>query len=269
MNTPVVRILITVPDADRLPACTLALDTIRTGFPTAPVLVDINQHSACKEEVVQKALAAGASPHVLSRSVHHAEWIRTCIDSHHDTCPLVIVDGDVIFWKSVEEWGFDSLLAGYYVPRIWNDFARAVSFPRIHTSFMWFQDVPALRQAVATAYPYAQMKHGAYCPCEPFMPDVKFIEGQPYFWDSCAVLYNMLGDKRCTRLTPDHLDCFDHINSTSFYEVMCDRLQDSRGFRLAVNVMARCPETLKGLWTTVNSYYARKAIEADILLPGL
>lgn len=265
MKKPItVRILVSVPDPERFDACTLCFDTIRTGFPTAKIIADINgvTHPAVYNKAAAKAQAAGVEIFLRTDEAHHGRWIHGCVENHEIDGPLVILDADTIFWKSCEDWAFTgSLLAGYSVPRMWNDFAKAVSMPRIHTSMMWFSDVPALRQALRDIYPYAHQKAGEYCPCDPFMPSVKFLYGRPIFWDSCAVLFNMIGPGNCQFFTEKHLDCFDHINSVSFYDVMCERLEDDRGLKLVANELVKQPETLKGLWPIVGAYYARKRLE--------
>ena len=131
-----VRILVTVPKPEHFEACTLCFDTLRVGFPTANIRVTANPigalewSGACLGALYDKVEAAGAQLERPLHPIHHAKWIKEEVD--RATGPLVLLDADTIFWKSCEDWDFgpETLLAGYYVPRIWNDFARCISMPK-------------------------------------------------------------------------------------------------------------------------------------------
>ena len=268
-----VKILVTVPNPEHLNACTLVFDTLRVGFPTAQITVDINPSTDVQADTswatAQKAIAAGCSWRLLSKKVHHADWIRQQVERHDSESPLIILDADTVFWKSCEDWVFpsDTLLAGYYVPRIWNDFAKCVSFPRLHTSLLWMPNTAALRCRIAAAYPPALEAHGEYCPCDPYMPAVRFEKGKPYFWDTCANLYNMLPPSEVAHFTPERLECYDHLNSASFYDVMLDRLHgDKEGFAYLhrFGTLPGRPNVLRNLWPHVDAYYAERALQARL-----
>jgi hypothetical protein len=101
------------------------------------------------------------------------------------------------------------------------------------------------------------------------MPAVRFIGGRPFFWDSCANLFQMLGYKSCAPLETKHLECFDHLNSASFYDVMMERMDDNRGFAFAHNELVKTPEKLRNLWPIIDSYYRQKKIEGNLIQPGV
>lgn len=272
MNTPTVKILVSIPDPARFDACTLCFDTLRVGFPTANIHVDINYCTSVEDghRVAEKARQAGCSTILLPYQTHLADWEQRKVEGHDGRTPLVLMDADTIFWKSCEDWEFPGkLMAGYYVPRIWNDFAKCVSFPRLHTSMLWFPDTLALRMRIAAAYPYALEEAGEYCPCNPFMGTVQFIGGRPFFWDCCANLFQMLGHENCAPLERKHLDCFDHLNSASFYDVMMERMDDNRGFAFTHNELVKTPEKLRNLWPIIDSYYRQKEIEGNLIQPGV
>ena len=265
-----VRILVTVPNAEHFDACTLCFDSIRTGFPTADLHVTINGHSQCKDQTVAKAEAVGAQVQTLVGPIHHAAWIRDQVLYRNFDGPLVILDADTVFWKSCEGWEFPkpTLWAGYCVPSMWNDFAGCPSMPRLHTSFMWFPDVAGLRAAIRAGYPQAHKRHGEYCPCDPFMPTVQFLYGKPVFWDTCANLYGMLSypEPRIYAFEPAHLECYDHLNSAAFYDVMLERLTgDKEGFAYVHRFAVREPEKLRNLWPCVNRYYEDRAQDLRLL----
>jgi hypothetical protein len=266
-----VKILVTVPKPEHFNACTLCFDSLRVGFPTAHISVDINPPTGdlridTTARVAQKAIDAGCAWHLLPEKVHLADWISRQVEQADDQ--LVILDADTVFWQPCEGWEFpgDTLLAGYYVPRIWNDFAQCVSVPRIHTSFMFFPNPSGLRRRIKEVYPWTYREAGEYCPCNPFMTDIKFIEGKPVFWDCCANLYGMLTstELQAYAFGAEHLACYDHINSASFYDVMLDRLDgDKEGFAYIHRFATNAPNSLRNLWPNVNAYYYQKSLQAD------
>ena len=275
-----VRILVTIPKPEHFDACTLSFDTLRVGFPTANIRVFFNANGFDFEDRAMQKLeaAVGVSDcypaerpeHVrvcfLKERVHLADWEREQV--MNATGPLVLLDADTIFWRSCEDWEFgpETLLAGYYQPRIWNDFARCISMPRIHTSFMVFPNPPELRKAIREAYPSACEEAGDYCPCDPFKTDVKFIGGIPVFWDCCANLFGLLTSSRRGLVYPfglRHLECYDHLNSASFFDVMLDRLHgDQEAFAYIHRFGPENRRVLKDLWPKVNQYYAEREAEA-------
>lgn len=270
-------------------ACTLCLPTIRTGWPTAEIQFFINRAPDGErhyKEILDKVASISAieGTDIFLVNQHHAEWIRDCVMDAHDCVPhrrdpsgtLVLIDADTVWWKNCETWEFpdSTLLAGYYMPKIWNDFSKCVSEARIHTSCMVFPSIPRLVEAIVRAYPWAHKEHGDYCPCDPFMPATRFVDGAPRFWDSCANLYQMLLslsfnqslDKQLLyHFDDEELFCYDHLNSASFYDVMMARLDNNSGFAKAHDVWVKNP--VPGLWPIVNQYYADKAMQAKIECP--
>lgn len=275
-KTPTVAILVTVPQPDHFDACTLCFDSLRTGFPNARIVATINAPYVgpgdvkVAKELQNKLYRAEVGVIYEHETLHHAAWIKRTVEQHDSrNGPLVILDADTLFWKSCEDWQFpaETLLAGYYVPHMWNDFAKCISLPRLHTSFLWMPDTAALRRKLNSIYPPALEAHGEYCPCDPFMPAVRFVAGRPYFWDTCANLYGMLANMEplTYAFEPKHLECYDHLNSAAFYDVMLDRLNgDKEGFAWVHRFGVKTPEKLRNLWPIVNRYYADCKRRADL-----
>jgi len=268
---PVVKILVSCPNPAWIDACTWVFPTLRTGFPTAKIDLEFNAHISSDAKLlnaVEDKLWSfklyqdkGMSLYFLPEETHHADWIRTKVAWHPaDGAPLVILDADTYFHSSVEDWRFDSLLSGYYVPPMWNDFAKCPSVSRIHTSFMWFENVHILRQALKEIYPMAHDNTGAYSPCDPFMPAVRFFEGRAVFWDTCANLFQMLhGRYPVTFFDDRHKAAYEHLNSAAFFDVMKTRLPDGENFERLHREWLKDPAFLKGrLWPTVDNYYLNK-----------
>lgn len=287
MKKPItVKILVTVPDAKSFDACTLCFETLRVGWPTANIHIYVNGgafYGDISAKIAKYALlpidlhATGRVDVAANCPVHLADWIREQTQQSYNG-PLIIADPDIVYWKSCEDWAFpeSTLLAGYYNPRMWNDFAKCVSVERIHTSMMVFPNVEKLWATIYDAYPFARMKHGEYCPCDPFMGRVMFEDGRPVFWDCGANLYNML-----RFVSPSHRaasvfyfgkeekECYDHLNSASFRQVMSERLDPhhSQGFLAAHELWVKNPQP--GLWALTDEYYTQKRIEGWMRQPGL
>lgn len=266
-----VHVLVSIPDPELFDSCTLCFETLRVGFPTAEIHVYTNGDMCNQIRVDVYTKAKKCIPdvryHAASMNWHHADWIEQVLQEHDALSgPCVIVDPDTIFWKSCEDWSFETPIAGYYVPLMWNDFAQCVSFERLHTSFLWIQDTFKLFKAIRDSYPNAEKETGEYCPVNPFMPRVQFIKGTPFFWDSTAALYNMIGG---THFSEEHLACYEHLNSASFYKVMHERLENRQGFEFLHKHLVKTPEQLRGLWNIVHPYYAAKHQQALQYLQSL
>ena len=277
MNKPItVKILVTI-DMAHFDACTLCFESLRIGWPTAEIWVYLNNADGPAFRAAEAKLEGAESRNtnavfhlIQSRRVHHADWIREQVEQEYPG-PLVIADPDIVYWKSCEDWNFPqgTLLAGYYHPRMWNDFAKCVSVARIHTSMMVFPDTQKLWDAIKQAYPLAHRPHGEYCPCDPFMPAVRFDEGEPVFWDSCSNLYNMLPPQSVVCFGENNLKCFDHLNSASFYDVMYERLEGSTKEGFAITHRDWVKHPTPGLWKLVDEYYRQKQIEGVTRRPGM
>lgn len=201
--------------------CTLMVKSARVGFPTAKLDFWLNPTEHYRwTDVEQMVAAVGGSliyhPHII----HHADWIKQRVDETEGK--LIIVDPDVHFWQSCEAWDFPSLLAGYYIPEMWNDSTDCRSVERLHTSLLWIKDTAALRAKVKELYPLCHdLRAAPFCSCDPYTPAVKFYRGEPVFWDTCANLYHMVGG---TKFVKEHWSCYDHLSSASFYDLIKEYL---------------------------------------------
>lgn len=263
--TPKVCILVSIPDSKFYENCTLVKNTLRVGFPTAEIHVSINDIGTNSDRVYARREfeAAGADyVFMLPKRIHHADWIReSLVIPSDDRRPVVILDADIHFWKSCEDWEFKTLMAGFYCPEMWNDWAQCRSVPRLHTSFLWFSDPHKLWLKLSQIYPL----NGEYTPCNPFMCSVNWINGEPIFWDSTAGLYNMIGG---AHFGPEHTECYEHLNSSGFVEEMVRRMKGKTGqdFAMFHRLAPDQPDMVKMFcWPLVKRYYSRKSIEAQIV----
>lgn len=254
MTTPTVHILVTINNPNLAELSLLVFKTLRVGFPTAEVRVDLNGEPASSYygKVVRYPGTDIVLPH--NTRIHHADWISRVVANA--TGPTVILDSDIILWRPVEHWTFapGTLLAGRYIPRIWNEWSGCPSVPRLHTSMLWLPDPPRLREALRTIYPRSHEPLGEYCPCDPWSPAVRFDMGRPTFWDTAAGAFNMLPQKSYL-FGPGELSSYTHINSPTFHDVFVHRLSDPQAYENVLSIATKEPDRLRDFWQAENLYY--------------
>jgi hypothetical protein len=252
--------LITIPSPEAFNNCTLILKSLKIGFPNAKLHVYLNKinQQECQGNVIHM-LQEGMVFHLLQFPIHHADWIQSMIDETDGE--LIIVDPDVTFWKEFKMPTYD-MLAGHFVPIMWNEWAQCISQPRLHTELLCIKDCQVLLGAIVEKYPMA-VKSPQYAPLNPFLPSVKFSMGRPIFYDTCSVLYNMLGG---TNFTEEQFECYDHVNSSSFVKLMSENMEHGEEFKQHHERISRMPELLKGFWRQVEQYYQNMHNKAVTLL---
>ncbi|WP_305073875.1 hypothetical protein [Propionivibrio sp.] len=176
----------------------LTFKTLRVGFPTARVVViDNGSHKDVLPDIEQAALAAGCEFRPMER-IWYGDVLRWLLLEQEEFSPLVLVDPDVIFWQSVENWNFDGyLMAGRLLPFM--RLGDSIYTPRLHPSHLWIPSPDDLRATISKA----KHRFSGYDPIGSFGMD-KFI------FESLSPLYLQLKDK-CRRFTNDELDHFDHL----------------------------------------------------------
>jgi hypothetical protein len=256
--------LITANDPATYANCTLTLDTIRVGFPTAKIDVLINSRPFNFQETVRRAHEIGCrviSCRTDPEPIHHADWIRQRV-LHASEAPTVIVDPDMIFWENCEGFTFPGSIAGAYVPDHWNHWSDCAYRSRLHTSFLWINDPKALLAAIPRG-------SEPYLPFDPFHPVTTFDFGRATFYDTLAILCHALPKKEVCLFGEEHMNCYDHINSASFYKQMLVKFEEPKRSEFArIHELARTnPKELRGLWRQTARYYAEQHIELIKRLP--
>lgn len=233
---------------------TLFLSTIRTGFPTAEIFVYDN----ASIEPYASDLLCGHDElnlrcirHFNRR--HHARWIEQMV---HDHCgELIIIDPDVIFWSSCEEWKWPQTIfpiGGFHIPDHWSEYANCLYASRLHTSFLWIKSTEVLRTEIAKKDLWPKCPIPDYFPQDLFMNQINYINGTPVFHDTCANLYHALGGW-CFDET--HLNCYDHLNCGSFLPWVENRFKQKEAFREVHRLAIEDPQKLKGYWREIKNYY--------------
>lgn len=251
-----VATLITANSPDTYLQCTLTLDSLRVGFPTADISVTVNCSPFAqkhREEIYLRCKAIDTHhQELLWPAIHHADWIRDVL-ARTTKAPVVIVDPDCIFWMNCEWFDFPGLLAGMYVPDHWNHWSRSAYRARLHTSFLWIKDPGDLNERIKSI----ENNH-AYLPCNPLRPVLVYDYGRPTFYDTLAILCHALPKPEVNVFEETHLDCYDHLNCASFYHEMLERweTEEQRAEFARIHKLATDnPKELRGLWRKTQSYY--------------
>ena len=260
--------LLTVPPGHYEHNCTLVLETIRTGFPNAEIFVYGNDYTP--KFFRMKYIDAWFIP---TKSMIHYEWINSILKDHstYDK-PIAIVDGDTIFWQSVEDLNPLYPYCGDYIPSHINDFSECFYFERLHTSFLWIRSVKELVSSVQSRLPKYSLlpETWNYLPVKLIAPELLAINRKHVFWDSCAKLYSFLPG---SPFEPDTLSKFEHINSASFMHVMKDILptDDAASFMNIHNTVNSLTDLtpLRGIGQKAKAYYESRRITLhDYLYPS-
>lgn len=251
-----VFILATVRKPELLPFTTLVFKTIRVGFPNAEIHVDGNALPDYAEVQVRKACDAPVCLFVNQMPTTHPEWIDALV--HYNQEPFWICDSDVIFYDKVEDWKFDTALAGYRVPEFLDEFTNAVTKPRLHTSLLYIDPVK-VREAIA--------KYEAQFPDTIFNPKVNLFyplclpsEGRGVFYDTCSLLYQAIGG---TEFTDAQKDAYSHLHFGTIGDLVLPRLKNGHEMGAARKTILENPEYGRGLWRAQEDYYMDRQVQRD------
>lgn len=260
--------LITVRNPDLFESCTLALQSLRTGFPTSRITVLINGNCPMQKEVVEKCKYFGLDYYEHERRMFHADWIEEIITTQasqalngadHD---FVISDGDCIFWQSCEHMMPPASIPwkGYYIPEHQNEWSGTWAMDRIHPSLV-FGHADIIMKELKEKYPMAYAEDREYCGWRPFHPVSVASNGIIHFCDTLSVAWNTIGGQRFCHAEKD---CYDHLNSASFYDTIIKRF-DSDEVRQAfakVHEIATKGGSdlaqLRGMWQNIDRYYENR-----------
>lgn len=204
-------------------ATTLVFRTLRTGFPTAEVVVWKNRLSPAVGKMVNACAKAANCAVLESSRIRHDEWINRLLEASPD--PFWICDTDIVFHASVE--GFsdqETLLKGRYEPPFREPWSGTRKTERLHTSLL-FINAPMVRIAVRE---WIRRWHPKNFPFEPMIELVRqcYVPSganlPPLFQDTCAGLYRSIGGER---FSEDENKAFDHLHCGTYVNLMKDAVQ--------------------------------------------
>lgn len=264
-----VHILATLNTPSLLHYSELVFDTLRVGFPTANVTVDINGADGTHDmsSIREQALAQGCIIRETGRTIHH-EWIqRLIMESNGD--PFWIVDTDMIFYDNVEDWSFTGAteqgpgefgcaIAGYLVPEFEDEFTNSTTRSRLHTSLMYINP-SVLRKKVAryaAKFPKTEfnpLSNLIYPQCLPF-------NGEGIFYDTCSMLYHAIGGQP---FTDEQKDAYFHFHFGTLAYMVLPRLSDGDQMKKVRTGVLENPDRGRGLWRAQDEYYASRQPVSD------
>ena len=254
--TPNVYILATCRKLELLPYTLLVFQTIRTGFPTSKIYVAGNQLESYAVDAIMKSCSKADCEFENGPETIHHKWIESLVQNGKE--PFWILDTDVKFWQSMEGFKTDHALAGRRIPEWRDEFTNAITRARLHTSLLYIDPVK-VREAIKT--------YDAQFPDTPFNPRLNLfypachpIKSQPYFYDTCGLLYHAIGGQA---FTDKELDCYDHLNFGTIPDVVLPRLKDGAAMQSVRSRFSHEPEFGRGAWRLQEEYYAARPVVKD------
>jgi len=256
-EVPVRRVEVLVSGKDPR-AAALVFKTLRVGFPTAPVRVWLNgvsqevDDAVCDEAIDMDAAACDAqteNPLTIkdtSYKMSHGEWMGKVV---REGDPVVFVDTDMIFTSRVEDWSFDTGLAGRLIPSFRCPFTKCLTQPRIHTSLLFVDPDKLKREYAATAFA------NAFTRFSPLVDLWRAVVIPPdHFYDTAALAYTLVGG---TPLTPAQLDSYDHLNAGTWVNELAPTIHDA-DLKAFHELAYANPAAIRGCWRNQNDWYSRQ-----------
>lgn len=243
-----IHILATARKEELLPYTVLVFRTLRVGFPTADVIVTGNDLPEWAiEEVMSACDAARCSFSNRPATIHH-KWVEELLQSEQE--PFVLCDTDLHLFSKVEDWKFDTALAGFRVPEFDDEFTGAITRSRLHTSLL-FVDPKKVSECVA--------EHDSGFPDTPFNPLSNLVypvclplNGRGFFHDTCSLLYHAIGG---TAFTDQQKDAYCHFHFGCLEDIVLPRLTNGEKMKVARDEILKNPESGRGLWRHQEDYY--------------
>ena len=246
---------------------TLTFKTLRIGFPTAQVRV-MDNHSVPEAAALirREAEEVGCTYSYLKVPVSHHSWLGSLLLDPEVHGTVIILDPDMCFWQTCENWHFRKLLAGRLMPAFHNEFSECLDMPRIHTSFWWIHDAAAFRDRLIREYRKTSIGY-----LDPFVPYIFRHNGVRYKFDTGGNLYAaMQDDIYC--FGERELECFDHLMVGTHLEIVRPWLNEKdQAYIQLLHDHAKNDHTkLKGLWKQQDFYcnvHAPRPAEDALCLP--
>lgn len=243
-----VYILATCRKEELLPYTLLIFKSIRVGFPTANIQVAGNAlPEFALGQVIEACAASGCSFLNGSETIHH-HFIEDLLTTEYE--PFILCDTDIHFFNNVEDWKFDTALAGFRIPEFFDEFTNAITRSRLHTSLLYIDPVKVREQVKA---------YESQFPSTPFNPLVNLIHplclpfnGRGYFHDTCSLVYHAIGG---TAFTDQQKDCYYHANFGCLEDIVLPRLTTTDYFKAMRDSILANPELGRGVWRMQEQHY--------------
>ena len=246
-----VHILATCRKSELLPYTTLVFETLRVGFPTAKIQVTINNISPeCGHQAVVECCNKVDAKIDAANTIHH-EFIDKLIQTEQE--PFWIVDGDVIFYGSFEDFQTDAPLAGWRIPEWQDEFSGAITRSRLHPSLMRIdpkqvREKWAAFEAGTPKTPFTPVHNPAYPICLP-------LYGRMYFHDTMSLLYHAIGGQS---FTDEQKDKYFHFHFGSISDIVLPRISGHEKMAKAREEVMKNHELGRGAWRFQEDYLASR-----------
>lgn len=245
------------PDLDP-DLCLLTLRTVRKGFPTSHIELHHNSPLIQHDELIRarcKPLDIPTRQHGL---YHHADWIaEQLFDPNNSGYRLFFLDGDLIFYNSLEDLFFPGPMCGHFIPRHFSDFYRAPVVERLHTSLLVIPDTTYLSrqifEVVTKNLPSAIQK--SWASRNLIHPFRSWFHREEYVYDTCAGLYHCVGGHR---FPTNVLEAYFHVNSACLYPSMVNHILSptaAEEYKKLCVIALNNPEALRNQWHQIEEYY--------------
>lgn len=249
-----VYILTWCKQTSNLYGTTLIFKTLRVGFPNSEICVVDNASLLDVRPLIRKlAQQSNAQFIQLERELPHHDFIEQTINQQPEGT-AIFLDPDVCFWKSVEEWGFDKLIAGRLLPKYICEYTGCLTHPRLHTSFLWIPDVAALRKAI-------QNIQARYFEFHPFRPMMFRLGNTWERFDTGGSLFAALPEQM-QAFTEKELDAYDHLFCGTHLNTVASRIRPD--YALLFDRMHKHVQVdhraLKGAWRLQEEYFQSLAV---------
>lgn len=249
--TPKVFIVTWCREAELLYGSLLIFKTLRTGFPTAEVVVIENASPPeLRGPIYDAAEAAGCVVQQLEQEKPHWAIVEEVATAHEG--PTVILDSDLVFWTKVEDWTFgDALMAGRYLPEFADPFSDTLTFSRLHSSHLWFPRPEALREKLAY---WRKWRPQAGSLFKPHMAPPGW-----WRWDTASALFHALGED-AHRFTEAELDAYDHLFCGSHLPLVLPRMGQHWGKLMSdLHQTAQTDlASIRGVWRMQEEFFGSR-----------
>lgn len=251
-----VHILATVLVPDRIKNTLLVFKTLRTGFPTANLLVYGNGIQDTESRNLVQAVARDVGAQYVNIPMHsHGAWIENILAREYE--PFFICDTDIVFFEPVQDWfsGSPELFAGRYEPEFHEPWTGTRHVSRLHPSLMWLNAGPL--RADIRSWPG---KHEFFSTVQINLIQWSLVPqagAEPIFYDTCAGLHHALGG---VRFTEEQNAAFGHLFCGTYVDLMKEQHPNLAARHDAV---WDNPEMAKLLWADQQQWYRENAIRPE------
>jgi hypothetical protein len=164
----------------------------------------------------------------------------------------------MIFYGSVENWKFDTSLAGALIPEFFDEFSQCVTRRRLHTSLLHV-DPAKLKSDIST---YRDLSTSSqFTPAlNEVWPVVIPFNGRPYFYDTMAAAYHAVGG---TPFTDVQKNAYMHFHFGCFADMVLPKIRGGDLIEIVRKGILDHPEEGIGVWRSQEAYFARQQFRID------